>query len=394
MKLISDSTKLDKKIVSLIKQYNKIYIATAWATLGTNASNMLFKNSKKIEKMIVGITGFSTSPEFIEKYKDIQNIKYMLNSKGTFHPKIYLFYSSKKEWECLIGSANFTKSGMSVNTELMIHVTSNENETHTFINNLFQEINKYFSLGYRMTDDKYQTYLQAYNKNKGNKKNIETSNREVESQMSEIPINKLSWKKYFEKTKNSIEDSLDERLELLSYVDEYFEKYKSLKNMPDNIVKQIAGIVSEGDHNINWMYFGNMVSPHFKSHIIESQQYYSDALDLIPLSGVISKDMYMNFINLVEKHLPSGYGAGVITLSRLLAMKRPDIFYCITSNNEYPLYRDFNVKPLGTKEFERYWDDIIVNIHKTEWYKSNEPSDEIEKKVWKVRAAMLDIITY
>ena len=394
MKLLSSNKAIENKIVKLINEYNEVYILTAWATLGSRATDTLIKYKEYISKMVVGINGFNTSPKFIEEFRDCKNIKYMLGTKGIFHPKIYLFYNSKKEWECLIGSANLTYSGMTKNIETMIHIESDEANSKSFIDGLFKEINKYFSLGYRMTDEKYEIYLRKYNQEKKNKENIKKSNETTEKEMADTSIDKLSWKEFFEKIKKDIDGSLEDRLQLLSYVKGYFYKYKSLENMPEDIIKQISGITSKGEGNIDWMYFGNMVSPHFKSNIIASKKYYSEALDLIPSDGEITKDKYMNFIKIVEENLPSGYGAGVITLSRLLAMKRPDVFYCITSNNEHPLYRDFNVNPLTTKEYERYWDDIIVNIHNTPWYKIDKPLNEEEKKVWNVRAAMLDIITY
>ncbi|XOB63574.1 phospholipase D family protein [Campylobacterota bacterium DY0563] len=394
MKLLSNNKAIENKIVKLINEYNEIYILTAWATLGSKVTDVLVKHKEYISKMVVGINGFSTSPEFIQEFRDCKNIKYMLGTNGIFHPKIYLFYNSKKEWECLVGSANLTYSGMTKNIETMIHIESDNNNSKSFIDSIIRDINKYFSLGYRMTDEKYEIYLKKYNYQKKNKENIKKSNETTEKEMADISIDKLSWKEFFEKTKNNIDDSLEERLQLLNYVNGYFQKYKSLENMPEDIIKQLSGITNKGEGDIDWMYFGNMVSPHFKSNIIASKKYYSEALDLIPLQGTINKKLYMDFISYVEKNLPSGYGAKVKTLSRLLAMKRPDTFYCITSNNEYPLYRDFDIKPLYNNEFERYWDDIIVNIHNSPWYDSNQPIKLEEKRVWNVRAAMLDIITY
>ncbi|WP_345973580.1 phospholipase D family protein [Sulfurimonas diazotrophicus] len=393
MNIISDAKKIDKKMTSLIKKYQEIYIATAWATLGSDSSQALLNYSKKISMMIVGVSGYNTSPEFIETFLNVNSVKYMFSTKGViFHPKIYLFMNSKSDWECLIGSANFTRGGLANNIEMMVHLNSQDADTKTFIDNILDEINKYFSLAYRMTHEKYQIYLKDYNAQENNRNNVDKSNENAQQLMTETPINLLSWKNFFDKAKHALDDSLEERLKLLEHVQEYFKKYSSLSEMPDDIVRQIAGTINYGEHDVNWMYFGHMVSPYFKKQIIESADEFSKALDAIPLEGEVSKEMYMKFVNFVQSNVP--YGFGVKSLSRLLAMKRPDIFYCVTKNNTYPVYRDFNMDELKQHDYERYWDEVIVNIHDTPWYKSLEPSSDEERKVWKVRAAMLDIITY
>ncbi len=40
-----------------------------------------------------------------------------MNPDGVFHPKLYLFENDPKEWECIIGSPNFTKSAFEDNSE-------------------------------------------------------------------------------------------------------------------------------------------------------------------------------------------------------------------------------------------------------------------------------------
>ena len=165
--------------------------------------------------------------------------------------------------------------------------------------------------------------------------------------------------------------------------------------MTDIKRQQIAGITSKDQNNpeLDWMYFGNMVSPRFKTRINEDYIDISEALDYIPLNGIVTKSDYMNYVEYFQKH--SGYGYGVITISRLLAMKRPDVFFCITGGNKTYLYEDFGItRDIKSSEYERYWDEIIQRIHKSEWFNISEPQDMIEKELWKKRVAMLDAIFY
>lgn len=46
MKIISKATEIDKALVSLMIKYDHYYIATAWASVGSNASNCLLENKE------------------------------------------------------------------------------------------------------------------------------------------------------------------------------------------------------------------------------------------------------------------------------------------------------------------------------------------------------------
>jgi phosphatidylserine/phosphatidylglycerophosphate/cardiolipin synthase-like enzyme len=45
---------------------------------------------------------------------------------SVFHPKTYVFVTAPGDWECLIGSPNFTKGGLNRNHEMAVLITSND----------------------------------------------------------------------------------------------------------------------------------------------------------------------------------------------------------------------------------------------------------------------------
>ena len=62
-----------------------------------------------------------TDPEAVRKLRDLGvEIKIFQMSRGTFHPKVWLFEGNDEHWRCLIGSANFTASAMSSNVEASV----------------------------------------------------------------------------------------------------------------------------------------------------------------------------------------------------------------------------------------------------------------------------------
>jgi len=122
MEVISKAFEIDSVLAGLMNKYKHYYIATAWASVGSNSITQLLKNRKKIKMMIVGTHFYQTHPDFIEEFIESESVNFILNPSGIFHPKFYLFENSEKDWECLIGSANFTKSALSKNSEVVVHI--------------------------------------------------------------------------------------------------------------------------------------------------------------------------------------------------------------------------------------------------------------------------------
>jgi len=135
----------------------------------------------------------------------------------------------------------------------------------------------------------------------------------------------------------------------------------------------------------------------FKQKINQNNQHLSDALDLIPLDGSISKTHYMAFLEEFLRAFPNDRD-GIATATRLLAMKRPDTFLCYNQANREKLESEFGIRMPRfkgqNKNYEVYWDEVIERIHDCVWWQSDEPVDEIEAQAWRGRAAMLDAITY
>ncbi len=94
MKVITKPKKIDVTLVNLMKKYQRYHFATAWASLGSNASQELLRNRKRIKKMVVGTHFYQTHPDFIEKFIDSKTVNFIFNPDGVYHPKVYLFSNS------------------------------------------------------------------------------------------------------------------------------------------------------------------------------------------------------------------------------------------------------------------------------------------------------------
>lgn len=126
MKLITNPEDLKFTFLQLMDQYSEFHWTSAWASDASKASTKLWELKHKIKTFVVGIHFNQTHPNFIEKFINIEDVKYIKQPSGTFHPKAYLFYNSDTDWRLLIGSANFTQAAFTLNTEFVTEISSQD----------------------------------------------------------------------------------------------------------------------------------------------------------------------------------------------------------------------------------------------------------------------------
>ncbi len=117
-------------------------------------------------------------------------------------------------------------------------------------------------------------------------------------------------------------------------------------------------------------------------------------LKIIPANGRIDGWHYMQFTD-GYRQLFEANGtkqAPLYPATRLLAMKRPDQFVCISPETDDSFYQTLAIKPLKKQDFTRYWDDIILTIQKTEWFKQDMPMDPSQLAIYRARVSLLERI--
>ena len=147
--------------------------------------------------------------------------------------------------------------------------------------------------------------------------------------------------------------------------------------------------------NLNGKLFGIMAAAgKFSNRINEEDKYIGIALECIPSEGEVNETMYKNYLtkfnNAFKKYQYKGDGLGVTT--RLLAMKRPDMFICINNANKQSIRKIF-----GVIDKNNYWKSVVEPIQSMKWYKKPENINsmcEQDLLVFECRAAMLDTLIY
>lgn len=392
MKIITTNNKFESLLVKLINKYEDIHISVAWASANTNVFKALLENKEKLSSTTIGTHFYQTDPNVLEAFIESESVKFITQPSGVFHPKVY-FFSNSEGWEAIIGSANMTAGAMKKNQEMSVHFSSSDQSDPNLKVDILKSITAYFDSASVITAEEADAYRSIWEKNKIKLQGLsDVYGEKISSKPSiQSTIMRMHWDDFSSLVKKDPYHGIKERLNLLNDIHQGFLDYSEYKDMPLALRKTIAGLPNE--LHSHWGWFGSMKGAGvFHSNINNNNQYISDALQHIDLKKNITKSDFMLFVNCFVKAFPDGRD-GIGTASRLLAMKRPDIFVCIDDKNNRNMCKDFGIKISGMT-YERYWDELICRIHDSIWWQTNQPKEKIEKEIWKGRAALLDCIFY
>lgn len=210
----------------------------------------------------------------------------------------------------------------------------------------------------------------------------------------------MSWANYVKKVKAEHFNRFEKRLAVLRKCQQLIYGVTSFGDLSPIEWKAIAGVIGENQkrgtdlEKYDWGWFGSMKGMgDFKNRVSEQDKNLTAALDSIPRHGYVSKENYKYFC---EKFLLSFQYSektgSYATATRRLAMKRPDLFVCISKPNI-----DGIAKGLGfaksTLTLDNYWERVIEPIRVSRWFNASRP-DGKDAELWDARVAMLDAIFY
>lgn len=390
MKLISTNTALRSNLLRLIRKYDHISFGTAWASAGTDVFAELMKAKAKITTGVIGTHFYQTHPDVLDEFVGSSQVRFVLQPEGVFHPKVFVFWTATS-WEVLIGSANLTAGAIRANTELSTIVTDHDG-TPGLLKEVLDIISSYEGRTINQVDaDNYRriwgTKARIREKLEGTYGGTPASKAEVES-----PVMTMDWPTFYAEIQKDKTHGFEDRLGMLDQVASQFAKVKHFNDIPMQERLGIAGLRSKAIRNSEW--FGSMTGAgKFYMYMNASAPAFSTALDAIPPKGVVTREQYDTFIKEFVKGFPDGrHGLG--TATRLLSMKRPDIFLCVDGQNKKKLAQDVGMVRADKLDYERYWTEVVERLQEAPWWKSTPPNGGNEAKAWLARAAMLDAIFY
>jgi len=392
MKLVVTNADLRANLARLTKKYENISFAVAWASAGTEIFSELSANRKRIHKAIIGTHFYQTHPDVLDAFVESNDVRFILQPRGIFHPKIYFFWN-QKHWEVLMGSANLTAGALTNNTEAMILISDSDQAASSLKEDVVTLIDSYWNDARSVSKAAAISYRALWAKQQPTLRRL--SGQYGRNSKSKAPADSavmaMSWRRFFASVQEDAHHGFEERCNLLKLVRTAFETTSHFHEMELGLRKTIAGLPTE--FNKHWGWFGSMKGAgYYHQAVNDNNLHISAALDEIPLNGPVSREHYEAYLGEFVQAFPNGrHGVGIA--SRLLALKRPDYFVCFDSKNKKELCQNFEIKQSGM-DYERYWEEIIERITDSVWWNEPRPRNALAGTLWDGRAAMLDAIFY
>lgn len=392
MELITTNKTLENALSRLLKTYANVAFAVAWATANTSIFRRLTAQPPPIKRAVIGTHFYQTHPDVLDTFIGSNLVRFMLQPKGVFHPKIYVFWNARK-WEALIGSANLTSGALTDNAEVMVLFSDADGNASVTKEQLLGVIDDYWARATAVTKEESQSYRAIWERQQAALRRL--SGQYGKSSARKAPtassVMSMTWDTFLATVRKDSYHGFEERCQLLQAVRTAFLNQSDFHSMELGLRKTIAGLPNQFDNR--WGWFGSMKGAGFYHQAVnENNTHLSSALDKIPLNGSVSKSQYEEYLSEFMKAFPHG-GHGVAVASRLLALKRPDQFVCFDSKNQRNLCDDFGIKQT-VMTYDRYWEEVVERIMDSPWWNSPCPRTERDAIVWNGRAAMLDAIFY
>lgn len=408
MQVLIQSTAIEQALIGLMRSHDRYRWAVAWASTGFNAWDVLERHKSRIQQIVIGTHFHQTHPDAISSLHRSPGVRFVTDRSGVFHHKIYLFEKDDGPWSAIVGSANFTGSAFSANDESAVMFSSRDPGAAGAKQQLDQAIDDSWK---KATDKLNPEWLRWYTQmwkqkqerlrrlaGRFGRKPNRTRRHDVHEfarSAGDIALLSMSWDKYLRLLRDKSEtEDIRERLTCLEAAKAIFKKTPDFGRMSIDDRHRVTSTgrvkALSAQNHINWKCFGNMFgNGNFKHHVNQSQRLIQNALQHIAMEGEVTRDDYVSFASEIQSL--KGISLGAVT--RLLSMKRPDVFVPWNNANARLFKNSFGLK--GVIDFDDYWDCVIARIQEEAlWLNSPCPTSELGRRIWHGRSAMLDAIFY
>ncbi|WP_444998393.1 hypothetical protein [Aliikangiella sp. IMCC44359] len=207
-----------------------------------------------------------------------------------------------------------------------------------------------------------------------------------------------SWTEYYQLINQlAIGYKIASSLKLLNLAHELMNQLSSGLLKSSLLERYLIGGISDPktlkEFNLDTELLGAMSAfPSFKKILKNAPDGIHKLLKIIPANGPIDGWHFLQFIDEYQNLFTQNgiKQAPLFPATRLLSMKRPDQFVCISPDTDISFYQVFNIKPLKKQDFQKYWDNIILPIQKTKWFKQDLPMEPSQLAIYRSRVCLLE----
>jgi len=186
--------------------------------------------------------------------------------------------------------------------------------------------------------------------------------------------------------------ALEEQLRLTSYISSI--RQQPLKEMiPEDLLTfsgKHTSALDPSTYNFDVEWFASTKSAKgFHQMLADLPGAFDDALSHIPLEGDVEQNDYQQFVaGYLSAFKATDEKPTLAPATRLLAMRRPDVFTPISNSRLDALCGALGITKLNNRDFERYWQDIVQSIHAMSWFKMANGSNELETQLVAIKALL------
>jgi hypothetical protein len=207
------------------------------------------------------------------------------------------------------------------------------------------------------------------------------------------------WQTYYQTINQlSVGYEIAPSLKLLHIADELLNQTNDFSQSSD-IERFLVGGVQDNKvtntYSFDTRLLGDMQGfASFKKLVKKDPEGLTKLLRIIPSNGPVDGWHFMQFVDAFQQLFTANSlkQAYVYPLTRLMTMKRPDQFVALNKESAEIFCKALTIKPLKNNDFQRYWDDIILPIQKSPWYKTDMPMEVAELAIYRARFALLERI--
>lgn len=393
-----DAKSVGRRLKALIGRHDHVSMAVAWGQM-TEVAEALLARKDRIDTVLIGLDFSATDPDLIDRLAGVRGAFVAKNRPGCFHPKIYYFTTGMKA-EAIVGSANFTGGGLGANLEASVYVKGSLDDP--FFVQIRDHFETYKSLHLPITKslaDSYRRQAEAARSNP-RPRNPTLPDETKSFERFNAALSTMSWATFVEEARADRHHDFTKRMKLLRIIQQMFVKTASFADLTIAEWKGIAGVVGEveavaaGLDHLDWGWFGSMGGAGTFAQLIgEQNTELAAALDMIPRRGDVTEDQFNDYVGAFTASFAGRARiARLAPATRLLAMKRPDVFVCVNGENRTGIAAALAFAP-STLKLDNYWERVIEPIRQAPWYTTPRPTNR-NRELWDARVAMLDAIYY
>lgn len=386
-----------RTLVRLVRECTRFDVAVAWAGPNTAVDAML-EAHPKLGRVVIGTHMYQTDPAVLRRFMPHTGARCLPPDGRLFHPKVYLFEMSKGV-ATVVGSHNLTGGafgGKNVEVSVLLEGSA---EDAVFVE-LTSFVKSSWGSAEPIDEDAFLfAYEAQYRINKAKRSALDRFHRLKKplAGAKTSPMD-ISWARFIADVKNDGHHNLEGRLAILERASALFEEHGSFAAMSQYERKAISGTYGGKESQLDdleWPWFGTMFGQgNFKNLVNESPRLLSKALQNIPPDGDVSEAQFDAFVRHFDLAFNGkAHKGGVATASRLLAMKRPDVFVGVNNANRVGISKAFGTAPT-TLNLGNYWERVVAPMQNSPWWLHPRPRETLAGRIWDNRAALMDSIYY